>query len=118
MSCVKFNIGYNGTVLHVSSGLKLINYQNEIKMKKEQNLNTTSDPAIAGSNMLATVLNWSAVIELIIFFILLIINVWVDSENEWIVNKLILSDVIIFFASLSIYWLFCYKSKPINNVDV
>lgn len=84
-------------------------------MKEQQH---TTKTAIAGSNMLAIILNWSAMIEIVIFFILLIIHVWIDSENEWIVNKLILSDVIIFFASLSIYWLVCYKGKTVNEADV
>jgi hypothetical protein len=47
----------------------------------------------------------------VIFFITILLKVWTDDENQWILNRIWLSALIVFFASIILFGLCCYKSR-------
>lgn len=63
---------------------------------------------IVTNPVLAAVLNALGMIEILSGTGLLVAKVWI-SDN--IIGKLILTDVILFIATLCIYWLCCYVPK-------
>ena len=68
---------------------------------------TKTENASNGSyTLLGSVLNWLALAEIIIGAGLLITRIWI--YKEWI-DKLLLTDVILFMTVIFIYWLVCYK---------
>lgn len=82
--------------------------QAETKVDSEQMPIAGSSAQMPQNPMLASVLNWLGFVEMVLFAVLLVTTVWMDSN---IVRKLLSSDLIAFFATLIIYWLCCYKSK-------
>ena len=46
-----------------------------------------------------------------IFFITIFLKVWTENENQWILNRIWLSSLIVFFASFILFGLCCYKSR-------
>ena len=60
-------------------------------------------------NKLSNILNFFGVIELICLVIFIIIRIW--TEQPILLNKLILSDVILFLGTFFFYWIFCYEPK-------
>ena len=50
----------------------------------------------------------------LIFFLSLLLKVWVEDEYQWILNRICLSALIVFFASLILYGLICYESDKDN----
>lgn len=68
---------------------------------------TKTENASNGSyTLLGSVLNWLALVEIVIGAGLLITRIWMN--KEWI-GKLILTDIILFATGMFIYWLVCYK---------
>ena len=49
------------------------------------------------------------------FFFFLFLKIWVDDEYQWILNRLWLSCLVIFIASLVLYGLFCYKADETDS---
>lgn len=47
----------------------------------------------------------------VIFFITILLKVWTDDENQWILNRIWLSSLIVFFASIILFGLCYYKSR-------
>ena len=66
----------------------------------------TENASNGNYTLLGSVLNWLALVEIIIGAGLLITRIWID--REWI-GKLLLTDVILFMTGIFIYWLVCYK---------
>jgi len=56
--------------------------------------------------ILSNILNWIGFLTIVIFAALLIARVW--SENK-IINKLTLTDVILFGAVSGLYWIMSYE---------
>jgi predicted neutral ceramidase superfamily lipid hydrolase len=46
-----------------------------------------------------------------VFFFTILLKVWTDDENQWILNRIWLSALIVFFASIILSVLCCYKSR-------
>ena len=82
--------------------------QDETKANSEQ-MPIVPIPAQMPQNpLLAAVLDFLGIVQIISFCVLLIMSVWI---NDNIIRKLLITDLIAFVFTLIIYWLLCYTKK-------
>lgn len=67
------------------------------------------------NTMLAAVLNYMALWEMIAACILFITKIWIGDNYQYLINRLLLSDLVLFITCMILYGLCCYK-KPEDRV--
>jgi|WetSurSiteA1Bulk_404760.scaffolds.fasta_scaffold82903_2 hypothetical protein len=81
-------------------------------------MENTSNNHKNGNNantVLAAVLNHMAFWEIIGACILIITKIWIENEWQYIINRILLSDLVLFITCMVLYYLCCYK-KPEERV--
>jgi uncharacterized membrane protein YqjE len=58
-----------------------------------------------------SLLNLLALISILSFFITIILKIWINEDYQWILNRILLTSIVLLIGSVSVYGLWFYESN-------